>query len=201
MGRRARLRALRALLGRHYVTTPSSMVNRMMGLETWPDAVTFSGGVIGTLTGNVTGAIPVLPAVAIAAATTTLTLSPATHAGKAILLSSTAGLAITPPAATGTLNVYGILFTATISGGNVTFDAKAGNASDVIKGVIDTNKVGTGLTQYGTISNTNLITFDGTTRGGIAGDYFQLIDVATNLWIISGCGQQSGTIATPFTNH
>lgn len=187
---RARRRLLRKMLSRHYVTTPTSILKRLTGQETWPDPVTFSGGIT-----NIS-----LSTLAIAAATTTLTLAPATHAGKTLLIASTGGLAITPPPATGTFNIYKFLVITTISGGNFTFDAKAGNASDVIAGIVDTNKVGT-LSQWGTAANSNLFTFNGTTLGGIAGDTFEFTDVGTNLWRVWGVLSQSGTAATPFSNH
>lgn len=167
-------------------TTPTSIVNRLMGLENWTDPVPATLKEL------------LLP---IPAATTTLTLTPATHGVRVLTLSCTGGLAVTPPAATGTGNVYQFAVTTTLSGGNFTFDAKAGNASDVLYGIANTNKVGTGLTQYGTAANSNLITWDGSTKGGILGDYLWLMDLATNVWLVQITGQQSGTVATPFSNH
>lgn len=191
------------LLGQHFVTTPTSIVNRLMGVEPSPDPMTFSG--LATFSGgiNSSGAFQnqALPLLAIAAGTTTLALSPATHAGKIVTLSSTGGLTVTPPAATGTGNVYTFGVTTTLTGGSFTFDAKAGNASDLIFGSALTNKVGTGPTSYGTIASTNLITWNGGTTGGIKGDWMQLIDLATNIWLVEIVGQQSGTVATPFSNH
>lgn len=174
----------------YFVTTPTSMLKRLTGQETWPDPVTFAGGIANSA----------LATLAIPAATTTLILTPAAHAGKTLLIASTGGLAITPPPATGTFNVYRFLVITTVSGGNFTFDAKAGNASDVITGIVDTNKVGT-LSQWGTAANSNLITLNGSTLGGIAGDTFELTDVGTNLWKVWGTLSQSGTAATPFSNH
>lgn len=196
LSRRARRRLLREMADRRFVTTPTSILKRLTGQETWPDPVTFTGGI--TASGGIVN--PVISNLAIPAATTTLTLAPATHAGKTLLIASTGGLAITPPAATGTFNVYEFLFTATITGGSFTFDSKAGNASDVITGIVDTNKVGT-LSQWGTAANSNLITLNGGTTGGLAGDTLRLVDVGTNLWKVWGVLSQSGTVATPFSNH
>ncbi len=176
----------------YFVTTPTSFLKRLTGQETWPDPVTFTGGIV--------AGIPALNTLAIPAATTTLTLSSATHAGKTLLIASTGGLAITPPAATGTFNVYEFLFTTTITGGSFTIDAKAGNASDVFNGILQTNKVAT-LANYGTAANSNLLTLNGTTTGGLLADYFKLVDVATNCWKILGVISQSGSVATPFSNH
>lgn len=139
--------------------------------------------------------------VTIAAAATTLTLSEATHEGKIVLLQSTGGLAITPPAAVGSGDRYELLIKTTISGGSVTLDAKAGNASDVFLGRCYQLKVGTGEVVYAAASNSNLLTLDGTTTGGLAGDRIYLVDMATNKWYINFDSTASGTVATPFSNH
>jgi hypothetical protein len=182
----------------YFVTTPTSIINRLMGLETWTDPIALASGttVGGQAIGGGTSSI-----VAVPAATTTLTITAALHAGKNILIASTAGLAITPPPATGTNNTYRISVIATITGGNLTWDAKAGNASDVFYGYALVNKVGTGITTFGTAANSNLMTWNGTTTGGILGDAFTLRDIATNVWQVEILGQGTGTIATPWSNH
>lgn len=193
-------------------TTPTSLVNRLMGAETWTDAVNFGtaahtfGGAVnftGTpLFGSV--GIPILghtAPVAIAAATTTLTLTPATHANRVVTISSTGGLAITPPAATGTGNIYTVVCSATISGGSVTIDAKAGNASDLVGGVASEGSSGGTAGTFGTASNSNLITLNGTTTGGLMGTVIEMIDVGTHAWAVFIQNVCSGTAATPFSNH
>jgi hypothetical protein len=37
--------------------------------------------------------------------------------------------------------------------------------------------------------------------GGIKGDWLQLQDLATNVWSVQIMGQQSGAVASPFSNH
>lgn len=180
-------------------TTPTSIIKRLMGTETWTDAVALAAG---TTIGGLTPALNSGNApVTVAAATTTLTLTPALHARRLVLVQSTGGLAITPPAATGTGDVYRIVCIAAISGGSLTLDAKAGNASDVFTGWLQTYKATT-FTPYPTASNSNLLTFDGTTQGGAAiGDWFEIQDIKTNKWLLTGYTIQSGTIATPLSNH
>lgn len=164
-------------------------------------ALTATTGTIPTLTTtSVVGAATKTP-VTIAAATTTLTLVPATHANRTILVQSTGGLAVTPVAATGTGDVYRFACIAAITGGSFTVDAKAGNASDVFTGWVQSYKATT-FTPYVTASNSNLLTYNGTTTGGAAiGDWFQMEDIATNKWLVTGYTIQSGTIATMFSNH
>lgn len=191
-------RFLRNLCRQMFVTTPASMVNRLTGVETWTDPVNLATGttVGGQAIGGGTSSIVTVPA-----GTTTLTLTAALHAGKNILIQPTGGLAITPPAATGTNNTYRFSVIATVTGGNFTLDAKAGNASDVFYGYSGINKVGTGITLFGTAANSNLITWNGSTLGGLLGDALTLRDIATNVWQVEIIGQGTGTIATPFSNH
>lgn len=139
--------------------------------------------------------------VVVPAATTTLTLTEALHEGKILVLQSTGGLAITPIAATGSGGVYQFVVKTAISGGNVTIDAKAGNASDIVSGRAYQLKVGTGETVYAAGASDNLITINGTTLGGLKGDYIRMIDVATNLWYVFIDSTASGSVATPFSNH
>ena len=192
------------------VTTPTSYYGRLTGTEPWTDAVNF-GSVAHVFGGNVIfNGAPVFAAgvqvkgyglVTVAAATTTLTLDPTTHAGKLVLLQSTGGLAITPPAATGTGNRYDMVVITTVSGGNVTWDPKAGNASDVCAGALYGGTTGAAGSVWVTASNSNLVTLNGGTTGGLAGTHLIAIDVATNKWSIYGTVISSGTSATPFSNH
>jgi hypothetical protein len=169
-----------------------------MGLEPFTDPIALAAGttVGGTPVGGGTASVLAIPA-----ATTALTLVPATHAGRTLLIASTGGLAVTPPPATGSGSVYRFMTTTPITGGNFTFDAKAGNASDLIFGWMQSYKATT-FTPYTCGANTNLITFDGTTKGFAAiGDWFEIRDVALNEWSLTGWTVQSGTIASPFSNH
>ncbi len=181
-----------------YITQPTSMLLRLTGQESWTDPISFPTGC--TFNGLPPATTTAAPVVVNAA---TLTLSPALHSRKLVVLSGTtanAGVAITPPAATGTGDIYTIIFGSTITSNTTTLDAKAGNASDVFAGWIQTYKATT-FTPYIANSNLNLMTFDGSTRGGIKGDMIKIYDVALNLWLVEGFTTQSGTIATPFTNH
>lgn len=139
--------------------------------------------------------------VLVPAALTTLTLTPVLHAGALILIQSTGGLAITPPAATGTFNVYVFYVITAISGGSFTVDPKAGNASDVLGGIAFGGTTGAVAGSWVTAANTNFITFNATTTGGLMGSQIWMQDVATNKWIGWVAQVSSGTAATPFSNH
>ncbi len=179
------------------MANPLSMLNVLNGTETSQPLLLGAGTTINGL------AFPgAVAPVVIAAATTTLTLTPAAHANRAVLLQSTGGLVITPPAATGTGNTYTLIVIATITGGSVTVDFKAANASDVINGTAAQFKAGTGVTFYSASTNTNLLTLNGTTTGGIIGDFIQIMDVALHQWVVQEwTTQATSTVASPFSNH
>lgn len=178
------------------MANPASMLNVLNGTETSQPLLLGAGTLLN-------GVAPLYGNPPVVVNTSTLTVTPAAHANRLIVLAGTtaiAGVAITPPAATGTGNIYTLVFGASITSNSTTWDAKAGNASDVLYGWLQTYKATT-FTPYITASNTNLMTFDGSTRGGIKGDWIQFVDVATNIWLVYGFTNQTGTIATPFTNH
>ncbi len=166
-------------------TTPTSFVNRLMGIEPFPDLLLLS-------------ATP--PVISVAASVTNLTLTPDLHAGKTILVAPTGTLAITLPSPTGSGSVYKILNQGTLTG-NLTIDAKFWDSSAVMYGNAFMNKVGTGISTFGTAANSNLITMNGTTTGGLLGDLVEIIDAAVHAWTVFISGQATGTLATPFSNH
>lgn len=168
-------------------TTPTSLINRLMGLEACTDGLQVYGF------SNLF--------VTVAAATTTLQLVRATHAGKIILVQSTGGLAVTPVPATGTGDVYEFIVMTTISGGTFSIDAKAGAAADVFAGALFGGTSGTGAAAWPTASNSNFIQFNATTTGGLVGTAVSMQDIKTNLWWVTGTIVSSGTAATPFSNH
>ncbi len=136
----------------------------------------------------------------IPAATTTFTVT-AAQAGTLFLIQSTGGLAITPPAATGTFNVYEFLVVTTITGGTFSIDPKAGNASDVFQGSIYGGTTAATGGTWITAATSNFLQMSGSTTGGLAGSWVKMLDVATNKWMIQGVIVTSGTAASPFSNH
>lgn len=131
--------------------------------------------------------------------TAAITLTPLLHAGRTMLLGAAAGFAVALPAPTGTGNTYSFFTSVTVTSSNDTIDAKPGDASAVISGLA----MGGGSTSgnFSSAANTNLITLNGTTTGGVIGDYIELIDIALHQWSVKAWLNSSGTAATPFSNH
>lgn len=147
------------------------------------------------------GYLPPARTILVPAATTTLTLTAAQHANSLILVQSTGGLAVTPPAATGTFNWYYFMCVTAVSGGSFTVDPKAGNASDVFGGIAFGGTTGAVAGTWVSGATTNFITFNATTTGGLMGSQIWMQDVGTNKWVGWVAQVSSGTAATCFSNH
>jgi hypothetical protein len=131
--------------------------------------------------------------------TGTVTLSALLHAGRTLLWDLAGGFTATLPAATGSGAIYRFQVQVVSTTGYVLSAA----GTDKIKGGILITAAGaTAGTGCWFVSTTNAnITLNGTTTGGVAiGDYYQVQDVATGLWLVSGgLVTGSGTLATPFS--
>ena len=153
---------------------------------------TFSGPVVSTA-GFISGADSLVSATA-----STLTATSASHAGRTVLLDRAAGIAVTLPAATGTGNSYRFVVVTTITSNSTTI--KVADATDIMAGTaIVANDSDASASIFETAADSDTITFNGSTTGGIKGCTVELQDVATNLWIVRIVGAATGTEATPFS--
>lgn len=153
---------------------------------------TFSGPVVSTA-GFISGADSLVSATA-----ATLTVTSASHAGRTVLLDRAAGQAVTLPAAAGTGNAYRFFVATTITSNSTTI--KVADATDVMAGAaIVANDTDASASIFETAADSDTITFNGGTTGGIKGATVELQDVATNLWSVRIVGAATGTEATPFS--
>lgn len=152
-------------------------------------STTFSGPVTSTA-GFITGT-----GVNSTVTASTLTVTQADYNGQTIGLSRAAGITVTLPAATGTNAAYTFVVSTTVSSNS--YKIQVANATDVINGVA--NVSGSTGTPFGTLPASDTITMNGTTTGGIAGSYVEIIDVATGVFFVRAALIGSGTVATPFS--
>jgi hypothetical protein len=153
---------------------------------------TFSGPVVSTA-GFISGANSL---VTVDAATATVTA--AAHAGRTVLLDRAAGQALTLPAAIGSGSTYKFFVKTTITSNSTTI--KVADATDVMAGVaIVANDTDNSASIFETAADSDTITFNGGTTGGILGAVVELQDVAANLWAVKITGAATGTEATPFS--
>jgi hypothetical protein len=133
----------------------------------------------------------------VAATAATLAVTAAAHGGRVVLFDRAGGVTATLPAATGTGNVYRFIVKTTLTSNGI---IKVADNTDVMSGALTvTDQAGGGCEQFATAATSDTITLNGTTTGGIAGGLITLVDVATNLWSVSGVTVGTGTEATPFS--
>lgn len=129
----------------------------------------------------------------------TLSLTEADHDGKTITVNRAAGSTITLHAASGSGARHRVVIGTTLTSGSLVI--QVANASDVMQGFVmqmSDDPATVKAFQAGATSDT--ITLNRTTTGvGSKGEWFELEDVATNLWQVHGMTAATGTEATPFS--
>ena len=132
--------------------------------------------------------------------TAATTLNASDHAGRLIRFNIAAGVTVTLPAATGTGNRYRFTVNTTVTSAQ---DRVIAAGSDLFYGAIiieaDADSVADATVSFRANGSThNSLDLNGSTQGGIAGDYFELIDIASAKWNVWGILQATGTEITPF---
>lgn len=127
-----------------------------------------------------------------------VTLTRDTHAGATCTLNRAAGIAVTLPAASGTGDKYRLVIGTTVTSNSTT--VKVANANDVMTGTALFGQDSADTTVlFETAVDSDTITLNGSTTGGIKGDILELEDVADNLWSVKVVGSATGTEATCFS--
>lgn len=134
----------------------------------------------------------------------TLAITAALHANRVVTLNKASGQAVTLPAATGTGNKYMFSVGTTITSVGTTITAGVtGASSDAFQGIALTED-GATVTGYLAVAGaggSDVITLNGSTTGGFAGDYIEMIDAGAGVWQITNFVTKStGTAATPFSH-
>lgn len=124
----------------------------------------------------------------------------AAHGDRIILLDTAAGSTVTLPAAAGTgVKIKCIISAIATSNSHI---IKVANGSDTIKGAViiaDQDTAGT-VTAFVTASDSDTITLNRSTTGSVTvGEWIELVDIAANVWAVSGVLTNTGSGATPFS--
>ncbi len=137
------------------------------------------------------------------AAGATLAVTELLHDGKVILLDTAAGSVATLPAATGTGAKFTFVVSVTVTSNDHIVKVAASTDNEFVGNLFQTDAD----TSDTLISMPALdadafdtITMNGSTKGGIKGDQFSVIDVATGQWQLEGWTSGTGTVATPFSS-
>jgi len=156
---------------------------------------------------------------AVVAITASTTLNPVDHGGRILTVGGTlaANVVLTLPAINtsanpsssgpgqdpNTLNNEGVVYTIWVPTTIATSSLKIGtNGTDKFVGTIlgvDTDSTNA-LVAYTAGSTNDFINFNGTTTGGVAGSWVEIVAIAANKYVVNGIALGSGTVATPFAD-
>lgn len=126
--------------------------------------------------------------------TTPVTLRRLTQSQRMLLLSIAATQTINLPPATGKGGKYNLVSSITATGNKVIKAA----GTNLIQGQAIVSGATSG--SFSTAANTNTITMNGTTQGGIIGSVIELWDTAPGVWTVKMHSVGSGVAITPFSN-
>lgn len=120
------------------------------------------------------------------AAGSTLTVVAATHSDKIIELDTASGSVVTLPAASGSMAI--IRCVVTVKPTSNAHIVKVASSSDFLAGSVNIlDNDATALSAYAADgSSDDTITMNGTTKGGLVGDWVEFVDVKTNIWAVRG---------------
>ena len=119
------------------------------------------------------------------------------HSGAPILLNRAAGITVTLPAASGSGAKFLFIVGTTVTSNNNVIQV---TGNDIMTG-------GAWLAQdaadtavmFETAADSDTITANGSTKGGIKGETIELIDIAADTWWVRVMGSATGTEASPFS--
>ncbi|NBW11858.1 MAG: hypothetical protein EBR82_27880 [Caulobacteraceae bacterium] len=145
---------------------------------------------------NVSAVVDASQRLLAAGATKTLT---AADDGKVILLDTAAGSVVTLPASSGSGVRYRFVISTKATSNS--HKVQVANASDIMQGVVLTlSDNSAAVLGYAAGSSDDTITLNRTTTGSTqVGEYIDVIDIATNVWAVSGVTASTGAEGTPFS--
>lgn len=127
-----------------------------------------------------------------------ITVNADSHANIPLVFNRAAGVTVTLPAATGTGHSYKFFVNTSVTSNS--YKIQVANATDIMQGLaFGDDGDGEPANGWGTASTSDTITMDGSTQGGIKGDHWEIVDIASGLFHVRGFITQSGTEATPFS--
>ena len=121
----------------------------------------------------------------------TLTLKQTLHGIRLLSMTLATAQTFNLPKATGKGGVFDFYWPVTSTGNKI---IKA-NGADTINGLANVQ-----TSQFQSAANTNTITINGTTTGGVIGTRVKLRDAAPGQWHVDVDAPGTGTAATPFSN-
>lgn len=129
----------------------------------------------------------------------TAALNQSTHGTPAtVVVNRAAGSTLTLPDASGTGAEFDIVVGTSITSNNLI--VQVSRSADVMAGqVLMAQDAGDTVAGFETAVDSDTITMNGSTKGGLKGDRIRLKDVAANLWQVQIICAGTGTEVTPFS--
>lgn len=131
--------------------------------------------------------------------TATLALNASTHGGGVTVVASRAsGITMTLPKALGLGTEFDIFVGTTITSNNLII--QVADAVDIMSGACIMGQDGADTAVvFETAADSDTITMNGSTKGGIKGDRIKLKSVQAGVWAVQIIASGTGTEATPFS--
>ena len=131
--------------------------------------------------------------------TASTTLSNKRHGDGGVVVNAAAGLTMTLPAASGSGVKFDIVIGTTVTSNSVIL--QVANSTDIMTGnVMSAADSGSSVNGWEAGATDDTITLNGTTTGGVKGDYITIRDVASGVWNVRMVSSSTGTEATPFSS-
>ena len=122
----------------------------------------------------------------------------AAQSGTLFTLTRAAGITVTLPDATGSGASFRFIISTNVTSNSTII--KVENSGDIMIGTaFQAADGGSTINAWEAGAVDDTITFNGSTTGGIRGDFVELIDVLPNIWFVRITGAATGTEATPFS--
>lgn len=120
------------------------------------------------------------------------------HGDRVVYITGTTGRAFTLPAAVGSGVKYRFVLGTTVTSGSHTI--KVANATDIFIGnAVVLADGGDTLVGFECAADSDTITLNGTTTGGLKGDYVEIVSVASGVFFVNVRTSATGSEATPFS--
>jgi hypothetical protein len=127
----------------------------------------------------------------------TLAVTEAAHDNKIVTVNKADGSTLTLPAATGSGTKLHFIVGTTITSVGLIIQV---TGNDTMTGfAFVCNDTDASVSGFETSADTDTITLNGTTTGGIKGDSVELVDIAADLWWVRVNSSATGSEATPFS--
>lgn len=129
----------------------------------------------------------------------TLALNASTHGTPAtVVVNRAAGSTLVLPAAYGSGTEFDVVVGASITSNNLII--QVANSADVMTGqCVMLQDAGDTVAGFETAADSDTITLNGSTKGGLRGDRIRLKDIANNTWQVQVISAGTGTEVTPFS--